>query len=103
MPPLINILKDPKQDRMSKLQAIIALGDLAMNCPLAFTSNYLEDVLKILESACRLSLTTNDYLADEDMLEYLDRLRETLIDCYTTLVHGVKQSNHSQPLILHSE
>lgn len=54
--PLLNILKDPKQDRHSKLQAIVALGDLSMNCGQAFTHNYLEEVLKILESAAKQSL-----------------------------------------------
>ena len=32
VPHLLKILKDPDQDRKAKLQAIIALGDLAMNC-----------------------------------------------------------------------
>lgn len=30
--PILEILKDPKQHRDSKLCAIVALGDLAMNC-----------------------------------------------------------------------
>lgn len=50
VPPLIKILRDQNQDRNSKLQAIVALGDLAMNSGEAFNF-YLADVLKILESA----------------------------------------------------
>jgi len=41
---------------MSKLQAIVALGDLAMNSGEMFAQQYLEDVLKILESASKMSL-----------------------------------------------
>lgn len=93
VPALLHILKGQEQDRFTKLQAIVALGDLAMNCSLAFISNYLLDVLKILESATRQATDVSPYSDDEDMLEYLSKLRETLIECYTTIVHGVKQSS----------
>lgn len=56
VPPMINILKDSNQDRNSKLQAIVALGDMAMNAGEAFVNSYLDEVLKILESAAKLSL-----------------------------------------------
>jgi hypothetical protein len=102
VPPLINILKDNGQDRLTKLQAIVALGDLAMNCSLAFTSNYLQDVLTVLDSAARQSVNTKDFYDDPDILDYLTKLRETLIECYTTIVHGVKQSSLHKPLIDHS-
>lgn len=54
--PILDILKDPKQHRDSKLQAIIALGDLSMNCGQSFIQTYLNEVLKILESAAKQSL-----------------------------------------------
>lgn len=38
VPPLLQILKDQNQDRNSKLQAIVALGDLAMNAGENFTT-----------------------------------------------------------------
>jgi hypothetical protein len=41
---------------MAKLQAIIAIGDIAMNAGLEFSRNYLNDVLKILDSACKSSI-----------------------------------------------
>lgn len=57
-----------------------------MNCK-DFTQKYLSDVLKILNSASRSSLmTTSD---DEEMRTYLVSLREALVDCYTSVVHGV--------------
>ncbi len=99
VPCLLTILKNNDQDRNTKLQAIVALGDLAMNSPSTFISSYLEDVLKILSSAANLSLSTQQFLDDEDMLDYLQRLRDSLIECYTTIVHGVKQSAYTRPLI----
>jgi len=56
VPPLVEILKDQNKDRMAKLQAIVALGDLAMNSGDIFATVYLESVLKILESAAKMSL-----------------------------------------------
>jgi hypothetical protein len=41
---------------MAKLQAIIALGDIAMNAGQEFTRVYLNDVLKVLDSACKSSI-----------------------------------------------
>lgn len=65
VPPLISILKDQNQDRNAKLQAIVALGDLAMNAGEDFTNQYLNDVLRILESAAKQSL--NVVSEDDDI------------------------------------
>ena len=63
-----------------------------MNCPLPFTSAYITDVLKILQSASKMSLGISGYESDDELMTYLSKLRQTLIECYTTIVHGVKQS-----------
>jgi len=96
--PLLELLKNKDKERLAKLQAIIALGDLAMNCPIAFTQNFQIDVLKILDSACKQSLSVSAFSDDEDMLKYLSQLRETLVDCYTSLIHGITMSNLLEPL-----
>lgn len=70
-----------------------------MNCPHAFTRNYLADVLKILESASKLSLQVSNFSDEEEMMNYLATLRETLVDCYTSIVHGVTTSGEKGPLI----
>ncbi len=77
---------------MAKLQAIIALGDLAMNSGEAFAVMYLDSVLRILESAAKMSLQTVRAEDDPDLSAYLNQLRDTLIDCYVTIVHGVGNS-----------
>jgi hypothetical protein len=84
------------------LQAIVALGDLSMNCGQSFTHNYLEEVLKILESAAKQSLQVQAFNDDEEMISYLKQLRETIVECYTSIVHGVTTSQYTQdknPLI----
>ena len=70
-----------------------------MNCGTTFTNAYIADVLKILESASKQSLTVVTYDEDEEMAQYLQQLRETLVECYTSLVHGIQASNMTQPLI----
>jgi len=69
---------------------MVALGDLAMNAGSAFTSTYIGDVLKIMQSASNQSLTIVNFDEDEDLATYLTQLRETLIDCYTSIVHGIR-------------
>lgn len=65
VPHLLKILRDQNQDRRSKLQAIIALGDLAMNSGEIFSQAYLSDVLKLLESAAQMSLTVASQVEDD--------------------------------------
>ncbi len=63
-----------------------------MNSGQIFVANYLASVLKILESAAKLSLQSVTPEEDPDLFAYLNKLRETLVECYTTIVHGVNQS-----------
>lgn len=53
-----------------------------------FTQKYLTDVLKILESASKMSIQTVTKEEDPDLAAYLILLRENLVECYTTIVHG---------------
>jgi hypothetical protein len=69
VPHLLNILKSKQRSRQTKLQALIAVGDMAMHAGDAFNHLYLHEVLRILESACKLSLQIVD--RDEDLSEYL--------------------------------
>ena len=56
----------------------------------SFSNLYLQDTLKILESACKLSLRTVDPFKEEDLNKYLVELREAIVECYTTLMSGVR-------------
>ena len=99
VPPLIKILGDQNQDRNSKLQAIVALGDLAMNSGDAF-NYYLAQVLKYLESASQQSLILSSQIGDDqDLADYLVQLRDVLVETYTTIVHGVTQAHNQQSLV----
>jgi hypothetical protein len=71
VPPLIQILKDQNSDRSSKTQAIVALGDLAMNAAEVFSQQYLSDVLKILDSAAKQSTQIIRHEDNPELAEYL--------------------------------
>ena len=90
VPHLLAILKNKERSRQTKLQALIAIGDIAMQAGDSFSNLYLQDTLKILESACKLSLRTVDPVKDEDLNKYLVELREAIVECYTTLMSGVR-------------
>ena len=100
VPHLLKILRDQNQDRKSKLHAIIALGDLSMNSGEIFSQQYLPEVLKLLESAAQQSLTIANIVDDDvELAGYLVQLRETLVECYTSIVHGVTEAPTKQTLI----
>jgi hypothetical protein len=70
-----------------------------MNAGEAFSSQYLNDVLKILESAAKQSMQVVKEEDDAELAGYLILLRETLVECYTTIVHGVTQAQTKATLI----
>lgn len=83
-------------ERKTKLQALMSLGDLGIYAGIPFCQLYLHDTLKILETAGQLSLRTQDYQNDPDILEYLADLRTNVIDCYVTMNAAVQEANLQQ-------
>ncbi len=92
VPLLFEIMKSQEFDRDSKLQAIIAVGDFCMNCSTCFSQRYLAQSLSILDNAAQKSILVVEG-EDEDIVDYKRKLRETLVDCYTSIVHGISQNN----------
>jgi hypothetical protein len=102
-------LKKPKYNRDTKLQAVITIGDLAMNAQEGFVP-YLQETLAMLISACQLSLSVVDevislYFQDDDpeLAEYLQELKHTLIETFTSIVHGMTKSKDKIILIRETE
>ena len=55
-----------------------------------------------MESAAKQSLQAGTFEDDDDMKNYLKLLRETIVECYTSIVHGVTTSddnNDRMPLV----
>ncbi len=79
------------------MQALITIGDIAMYAGDSFTEKYLNDTLIILDSAAKQSLSKG-VASNNDDSEIYDELRNTLIECYTTVVNGVNTFNSKATL-----
>eukprot|EP00831_Metopus_contortus_P012421 TRINITY_DN14_c0_g1_i5.p1 TRINITY_DN14_c0_g1~~TRINITY_DN14_c0_g1_i5.p1 ORF type:complete len:193 (+),score=35.28 TRINITY_DN14_c0_g1_i5:104-682(+) len=77
-------------DRNVKIVIITVLSDLALTTNRLFFP-YLKDVLEMLKAASLLSLQpiTDD---DPDMPAYIQNLKESIVESYTGIVFGVKES-----------
>lgn len=80
VPCLHNILRDQEIDRKIKLPALHALGDLCVYCGELFNQKYLNGTLVILSLAARMSTQVQAYQNDDDTLDFLEELREEIID-----------------------
>jgi len=88
MPVLMDILRNTETDRELKLIVISTLGDLSMVTGKPFLT-YLKDILEMLKSASDLALKLKDS-DDLDLIQYVQSLKEVIIDAYTSLVYGIK-------------
>jgi len=61
-----------------------------MNSGSYFMEDYLDETMKILESACKLSTQMVLEDDDQDLYLYLDNLRTSLVECYVTIVQGIE-------------
>lgn len=63
----------------------MSLGDLAINAPISYCQNYLNESLQILGAASDLTLKRAEYKEDADVLDYLTDLRTSVLTSYSTL------------------
>ena len=90
VPCLHEILRDQTLDRRIKLPALTALGDLCMYSGVAFNQKYLDTTLSIMNIAARASVNITGL--DNDTLEFLSLLRETIIDQYIIILMAASES-----------
>lgn len=81
---------------------MLALGDLALNTGANFNKSYLVDTLKIMAAASQQSLVVVTEMENYDLFSYLQELRETIVDVYTTLIQAVADDQQSIQIIQQS-
>ena len=87
VPCLHAILRNAEVDRKIKLPALQALGDLSMHSGAEFNQRYLNDTLIILNAAASMSVqVVSAAQSDQETLEFLDALREGLIEQYSAIL-----------------
>lgn len=97
---LLENLSDSTVHRSVKPQILSAFGDIVLSIGPQF-KKYLDVVLLTLSQACFTQVDRNDY----DMIEYLNELRESVLDAYTGIIQGLKgdgPSPHPDVVLLES-
>jgi len=92
VPPLLQMLSSEEKDRHTKLAALMSLGDLAIGAPKSYCELYLNDTMQILYHAGEISLKKAEYKDDQDVLDYFSDLRTSILNCYSTIASGAKDS-----------
>ena len=99
---LLANVADPNLNQTVKPTTISAFGDIAFAIGDRFEP-YAERVLLVLEAAIQLQVDKDDY----DQVEYLNEIREAVLETYTSLLHTFGQKSYNLfakrlDLILHS-
>ncbi|XP_055376339.1 importin subunit beta [Condylostylus longicornis] len=82
---LLENLGNPQLHRSVKPQILSAFGDMALSIGSHFLK-YLSVVLQMLLHASQVQVDPNDF----DMVEYLNELRESVLEAYTGIIQGLK-------------
>ena len=82
---LLENLRDNTVHRSVKPQILSVFGDIVLSIGPEF-KKYLDVVLNTLVQASQLQVDTSDY----DMVDYLNELREGVLDAYTGIIQGLK-------------
>lgn len=82
---LLENLSIPTVHRSVKPQILSVFGDMALGIGPEF-KKYLPIVLQMLSEASQLQVDRNDF----DMVEYLNELRESVLEAYTGIIQGLK-------------
>lgn len=82
---LLHNLNEASLHRSVKPQILSVFGDIALGIGPEF-QKYLPAVLQMLNQASQLQVNPNDY----DMVDYLNELRESVLEAYTGIVQGLK-------------
>uniref|UniRef100_A0A182TCK9 Importin subunit beta-1/Transportin-1-like TPR repeats domain-containing protein n=1 Tax=Anopheles maculatus TaxID=74869 RepID=A0A182TCK9_9DIPT len=85
---LLQNLSNPNLHRNVKPQILTVFGDMALGIGPDF-KKYLNVVLPMLAAATQVQIDQHDY----DMIDYLNELRESVLEAYTGIVQGLKGSD----------
>ncbi|XP_017082406.1 LOW QUALITY PROTEIN: importin subunit beta [Drosophila eugracilis] len=96
---LMNDLAEPTLHRSVKPQILSAFGDIALSIGSHFLK-YLSVVLEMLRVASNLQNDANNF----DMNEYINELRESVLEAYTGIIQGLKGTDQmAHPDVFHME
>lgn len=85
---LLTLLQSDVLSRVVKPQVIAAFADIAMAIEGQFT-RYSSVVLTMLQQAGDMNITTED----EEIIEYINSLREAILEAYSGIIQGLTEDN----------
>eukprot|EP01094_Clydonella_sp_ATCC50884_P003593 TRINITY_DN12745_c0_g1_i1.p1 TRINITY_DN12745_c0_g1~~TRINITY_DN12745_c0_g1_i1.p1 ORF type:complete len:897 (-),score=212.59 TRINITY_DN12745_c0_g1_i1:253-2814(-) len=91
---LLDNLRLPALSRDVKIVTISCFGDIALAIRGDFTY-YLPHIIDVLQDVSQMTV------ADEELLEFLNRLREAVLDAYTGIIQGLKDENKGEAFLPH--
>jgi hypothetical protein len=93
IPLLIDILASDIVKQETKLSCFSCLGDIILYCPSAF--KHLDDIMSITLSACETALQSS---SDIDIMEYLQQLKQTLLQVLSSIAISTGENNKRKEL-----
>jgi len=94
---LISLLNDENFDRNLKLSIIITIGDISLGCKDLVTP-FIAPLMEIYKMAMTAA-SASPAQANPDMIEYIEQLRENLLESYICFLHAVADSPNSEELL----
>eukprot|EP01006_Ploeotia_vitrea_P053413 TRINITY_DN67786_c6_g2_i2.p1 TRINITY_DN67786_c6_g2~~TRINITY_DN67786_c6_g2_i2.p1 ORF type:complete len:864 (-),score=149.23 TRINITY_DN67786_c6_g2_i2:103-2694(-) len=94
---LLENLRNIDLNRDVKPTIIACFGDIALNIGALF-EKYLSVVMTVMEQASKVTLSEED-AQDEDMIEYLNTLRENICEAYTGIMQGFAQTERKDAFL----
>ncbi len=94
MTALLENLQDPHLDRSVKPKVLSCFGEIALAIEGNF-EKYLDVTLTMLQQAAQTKAPDDD----DDAIEYVNELREGILDAYEGIIHGLKESGKQHLLV----
>ncbi|KAF9404839.1 karyopherin beta [Podila epigama] len=93
---LLQNLQSPVLHRNVKPAILSCFGDIALAIEGQFGA-YLDVTMNVLSQACNIRASPTDY----DMIDYVNQLREGIVDAYVGIVQGMKAGQRQDMLVNH--
>jgi importin subunit beta-1 len=89
---LISLLDEKNYDKLLKLRIIMSIGDIALGSK-NFIVNYVSSLNRMYEMAMNAA-THSPANESAEMIDYLEQLRENVLDSYVCYFHSVTESTN---------
>eukprot|EP01125_Pyxidicula_operculata_P001899 TRINITY_DN1180_c0_g1_i2.p1 TRINITY_DN1180_c0_g1~~TRINITY_DN1180_c0_g1_i2.p1 ORF type:complete len:856 (+),score=219.61 TRINITY_DN1180_c0_g1_i2:38-2605(+) len=97
---LLHNLQNKQLDRAVKPAILSCLGDIAYSIGASF-EKYCEVVMNMLKQATETVVRTNKGSEDYDLIDYMNSLREGILDAFTGICQAMMGARRSEVLLSH--